>query len=86
MIEYRGKTDLFYKNRRKWEVKRSLVDVPDTSFSSEEQGCWGGYDTEYQMRPKNADDVAETMCNTHGYSPQSIPTGRTLNCVAVIVA
>lgn len=60
------KTTLFYKSRRKREVRRSLVDVLNTSLWSAEQWCWAEWATEHQTRPKNVVRV----CNKHGDSPQ----------------
>lgn len=81
-MEYWGKTTLFYKSRRKREVRRSLVDVLNTSLWSAEQWCRAEWAAGDQTRPENVDRV----CNKHGDSPQSVPTDWTFNSTAVAVA
>lgn len=80
-MEYWGKTTLFYISRRKREVRRSLVDVLNTSLWSAEQWCWAKWATKDQIRPKNVDSLQK-----HDDSPQSIPTDWSFNSTAVTVA
>lgn len=60
-MEYWGKTTLFYKSRRKREVRRSLVDVLNTSLWSAEQWRRAEWAAGDQTRPENVDRV----CNKH---------------------